>query len=149
MGSIRYFVRNGFDANSAGFRYPVQTASVSISRLFSIVSTSALVAILQSIGILFSTGWVAILQSFGMLFSTASVAKLQSFGIDQASLAHHLFSRAFTGILDVRWMPGELMVSDCGVFSLALLRVCLLISLWVCLLSLGSGHRLWIFIFDL
>jgi len=136
-------------ATVLAFGISFRTASVSILRLFSIVSTSALVAILQSFGILFSTGLVAILQSFGMLFRTASVAKLQSFGIDQASLAHHLFSRAFTGILDVHWMPGELIVSDCGAFSLALLRVCLLISLWVCLPSLGSGHRLWIFIFDL
>jgi hypothetical protein len=47
--------------------------------------------------------------------------------MDQASLAYHLFSGAFAGILDVRRMLGELIVYDRGVRSLALLRVCLLI----------------------
>ena len=39
--------------------------------------------------------------------------------MDQGRLTCHL-SRAFTGPLDVRHMPGELLVLDCGVRSLAL-----------------------------
>jgi len=38
-------------------------------------------------------------------------------------------SGAFAGILDVRHMLGELIISDRGVRSLALHRVCLLIHL--------------------
>jgi hypothetical protein len=49
--------------------------------------------------------------------------------MDQASLVDYLFSSAFAGILDVRRMLGELIVSDRTVRSLALLRVCLLIDL--------------------
>jgi hypothetical protein len=52
----------------------------------------------------------------------------QSFGMDQARLTCHL-SAAFTGLLDVRHMLGELIVLDRGVRSLALLWVCLLIHL--------------------
>jgi len=46
-----------------------------------------------------------------------------------------LISGAFAGLLDVRRMLGEHIVSDCGVCSQALLRVCLLIHLSVCLPS--------------
>jgi len=49
--------------------------------------------------------------------------------MDQAGLDYHLFSGVFAGILDVRRMPGELIVSYSGVRSLALLRACLLIRL--------------------
>jgi hypothetical protein len=49
--------------------------------------------------------------------------------MDQARLAYRLFSGVFAGILDVRRLLGELIVSDRGVRSLALLRVCLLIHL--------------------
>jgi len=48
--------------------------------------------------------------------------------MDRARLTCHL-SGAFAGILDVCRMLGELIVSDRGVRSLALLRVCLLIHL--------------------
>jgi len=49
--------------------------------------------------------------------------------MDQARLAYHLFSPVVAGILDVRRMLGELIDSDRGVRSLALLRACLLIGL--------------------
>jgi hypothetical protein len=48
--------------------------------------------------------------------------------MDPARLTYHL-SGAFAGILDVRRMLGELIVSDRRVRSLALHRVCLLIHL--------------------
>jgi len=72
-----------------------------------------------------------------------------SFGMDQARLVYHLFSGAFAGIWDVRRMLGELILSDRGVRSLALLRVCLLIHLLVCLPSLDSVHLSSFFIVDL
>jgi len=49
--------------------------------------------------------------------------------MDQARLAYHLVFRVLAGILDFRRMLGVLIVSDRGVRSLALLRVCLLIHL--------------------
>jgi hypothetical protein len=54
---------------------------------------------------------------------------LHSFGMDQARLAYHFFCGVFAGILEVRRMLGELMVLDHDVYSLALLRVCLVIYL--------------------
>jgi hypothetical protein len=48
--------------------------------------------------------------------------------MDQARLIRHLFG-AFTGLLNVRRMLGELIVLDCGMRSLALLRVRLSIHL--------------------
>jgi hypothetical protein len=51
------------------------------------------------------------------------------FGMDQARLAYHLFSGVFARTLDVRRILGDLIVSDRGVRSLALLRVCMLIHL--------------------
>ena len=60
--------------------------------------------------------------------------------MEQARLAYHLFSGVFAGILDVRRIRGELIVSDRGVRSLALLRVCWVIHLWVCLPSLDEVH---------
>jgi len=75
---------------------------------------------------------VAISQSFGIAFGTASVAILQSFGMDQACLMCHL-SGAFTGLLDVGRMLGELIVLDRGVRSLALLGgACRFICRFVC-----------------
>ena len=72
------------------------------------------------------------MHSFGISFGTASGAILQSFGIsfgmDQARLTCHL-SGAFTGLLYVRRMLGELIVLDCGVRSLGLLAVYLTIPL--------------------
>jgi len=91
-----------------------------------------LVAISQSFGIAFGTASVAILQSFGISFGTASVAILHSFGMDQARLMCHL-SGAFTGLLDVRRMLGELIVLDREVRSLALLGgACRFICRFVC-----------------
>jgi hypothetical protein len=58
-------------------------------------------------------------RSVGIVFGTASVVKLHSFGMDQARLTCHL-SGAFVGLLDVRYMLGELIVLDRGVHSLAL-----------------------------
>ena len=60
--------------------------------------------------------------------------------MDQACLAYHLFSGVFAGILNVRRMLGVHIASDHGVRSLALLRVCLLIHLQVCLPSLDPVH---------
>ena len=60
--------------------------------------------------------------------------------MDQARLAYHLFSGIFAGTLDVRRMLGELIISDRGVRSLALLQLCLLINLRVCLPSVDSVH---------
>ena len=48
--------------------------------------------------------------------------------MDQARLTCH-FSGTFAGLPDVRRMPGELIVLDRGVRSLALLRVRLSIHL--------------------
>ena len=48
--------------------------------------------------------------------------------MDLARLTCHL-SGAFSGLLDVRRMLGEIIVLDRGVRSLALLRVCLSIHL--------------------
>jgi hypothetical protein len=87
----------------------------------------------------FGTNSVTMSQSFGIVFGTASVAILHSFSMDQARLMCHL-SGAFTGLLDVHHMLGELIVLDRGVCSLALLRVCLSIHLDVCLPSLDFVH---------
>jgi len=72
--------------------------------------------------------------------SPIAVVRHGSGSFDLSSL-----SGAFSGILDVRLMLGELIVSDRGVRSLALLRVCLLIHLFVCLFviilhSAAGGH---------
>jgi len=53
---------------------------------------------------------------------------LLSFIMDQARLTCHL-SGAFTGLLDVHHVLGELIVLDCGVRSLGLLGVCFSIHL--------------------
>jgi len=64
------------------------------------------------------------LRSFGNECGTASLPILKSFGVlfgmDQAHLTCHL-SGAFTGLLDVCHMLGELIVFDRGVHVLALL----------------------------
>jgi len=86
-----------------------------------------LVAILQSFGTSFGTILVAILQSFGISFGTASVAMSALVRHGSGSFDLSLSPGAFAGILDVHCMLGELIVSDRGVRSLALLRVCLLI----------------------
>jgi hypothetical protein len=72
----------------------------------------------------FGINSVAISRSFGISFGTASVVILQSFGMEHARSTWHL-SSAFVGLLDVRRMLGELIVLERGVYSLALLPLCL------------------------
>jgi hypothetical protein len=74
------------------------------------------------------TNSVAISQMFGISFGTASVFAFAL--IRHGSGSFDLSSSgAFTGLLDVRRMLGELLVLDRGVHSLALLGVSLPIHL--------------------
>jgi hypothetical protein len=82
-------------------------------------------AILQFFGILFGTVSVAICAFIQNLVGNASVAILHLVSMDRAHWTYHL-PRAFAGIMDVHRMLGELIVSDHGVRSLALLPVYLL-----------------------
>ena len=93
-----------------------------------LVRWSNSVVILELSGISFRTVSVAVFAFIRNLVWNASVAIFHSFGMDRAHLTYHL-SGAFAGILDVRHMRGELIVSDRRVRSLALHRVCLLIRL--------------------
>jgi hypothetical protein len=73
---------------------------------------------------------------FGSCICIHSESSLECFGSNIALVRHGLgsfglssLSSAFAGILEVRRMLGEHIVSDRGVHSLALPQVCLLIHL--------------------